>query len=309
MVKHMPKVFIVVLNWNGYKDTIQCLESIEKLQAPNTKIQVVIVDNASVDGSVAEFNKRYIRNTKYKILVNKVNQGFAGGNNIGIKYALKHGADFIMILNNDTIVDKNSVTQFLKSAEKNKEIGIFSPKIYFAPGFEYHKKRYKHTDQGKVIWYAGGKIDWANVYGSNNGVDEVDNGRFEEEREIDFATGACMFVRSQVFKKIGGFDERYFAYLEDADLSLRTRKSGYKILFVPKAIVWHKVSRSSGIGSDLNDYFITRNRLLFGIKYAPIRAKLALIKESLLFAQIGRPWQIKGVTDFYLRKFGKGSWK
>lgn len=304
----MPKVFIVVLNWNGLSDTLDCLNSVRKVHVSGYQLNTVVVDNASTDGSVEQL-KRNTQDKKFTLLVNEINLGFVGGNNIGIKYALKHGADFVMILNNDTIVDKDLIISFIKAAKLHNEVGIFSPKIYFAKGFEFHKKRYSPNELGKVIWYAGGKIDWGNVYGGNMGVDEVDKGQFDQETEIDFATGACMFVRAEVFKKIGGFDEKYFAYLEDADLSLRARRSGYKILFVPTAVLWHKVSQSSGIGSDLNDYFITRNRLTFGMKYAPIRSKLALIKESLLFAQIGRPWQIKGATDFYLRKFGKGSWK
>jgi len=293
----MPKVFIVVLNWNGYKDTIECLKSLEKIPE---KIEIVVVDNASTDDSVEKLKKLA------EVIENKSNLGFSGGNNVGIKYALENGADFVMIINNDTLVDKNIISEFLRSANKNKDVGIFSPKIYFAKGFEYHKKRYKEQDLGKVIWYAGGEIDWENVYGKNFGVDEVDKGQFEKDKEIDFATGACMFVRSEVFKQIGMFDERY---LEDADLSLRSKKAGYKILFVSKTMLWHKVSQSSGIGSDLNDYFITRNRLIFGIAYAPLHSKLALIKESLIFAQVGRKWQITGARDFYLRRFGKGSWR
>lgn len=307
----MKKIFIVVLNWNRKDDTTQCLESIGKLQISNYKLQIVVVDNASTDGSVKVIQKSKIKdqneNLKLKIIQNKENLGFAGGNNVGIKYALKNGADFVLVLNNDTLVDKNLLVYLIKAAEKYKNAGIFSPKIYFAPGFEFHKKRYSEKDSGKVIWYAGGIIDGDNVLGSNRGVDEVDDSQYDNIQETDFATGACMFIKREVLEKAGLFDEKYFMYLEDADLSQRIKRHGWRVLFVPDAKLWHKVAQSSSIGSDLNDYFITRNRLLFGMRYAPLRAKFALFRESLKLLLSGRKWQKRGVLDFYLSRFRKGS--
>ena len=161
---------------------------------------------------------------------------------------------------------------------------------------------------GKVIWYSGGEIDWGNVYGKTRGVDEVDGGQYDTMEKTDYATGTCMFIRAKVLKDVGLFDEKYFMYYEDTDLSMRLIKSGYGVFYVPSSVIWHKVAQSSGIGGDLNDYFITRNRLLFGIKYAPLRSKIALIKESLRFTISGRKWQRTGVHDFYLRKLERGSW-
>ncbi len=152
-------------------------------------------------------------------------------------------------------------------------------------------------------------MDWGNVYGENRGVDEVSSNKFNKVEQIDFATGACMFLNTDCLKEVGMFDEHYFMYLEDADLSVRIKKKKWKVLYVPKGILWHKVAQSSGIGSDLNDYFITRNRLMFGMRYAPIRSKLALIKESIKFLLTGRKWQKRGVLDFYSGNFGKGSFK
>ena len=103
-------------------------------------------------------------------------------------------------------------------------------------------------------------------------------------------------------------DEKFFLYYEDSDFCERIRRRGYSIIYSPKAILWHKVAQSSKIGSDLNDYYIHRNRLLFGIRYAPMHAKLALLKESVRFLFFGRPWQKKGVRDFYLGKLGRESW-
>ncbi len=304
----LPKVFIIILNWNGIDDTLSCLESIKKLNVKDCELGVIVVDNGSTDDSVEKLRKLVFREIDFRLVTTSTNLGFAGGNNVGIKYALESGADYMMILNNDTIADKNLITELLKVAKKER-VAAVSPKIYFHSGYEFHKDRYKKNELGKVIWYAGGKIDWKNVYGENRGVDEVDLGQFQNTSNTGFATGACMFLTAIAVKEVGMFDEKYFLYLEDVDLSVRIKKKGWKVKYAPKAIVWHKVSQSSGIGSGLNDYFITRNRLLFGMKYASIRTKAALIKESVKFVLTGRRWQKKGVSDFYNGRFGKGGWK
>jgi GT2 family glycosyltransferase len=306
------KVSIIILNWNRKKDTIECLESIGKLHISNYELEIVVTDNASSDGSQKAVEKIFKKITKKNVsckqIRNTANLGFAAGNNVGMKYALDSGADYLLVLNNDTEVDKSLINKLLEVAKKHPKAGTITPKIYFAKGFEFHK-RYKNQDLGKVIWYAGGDMDWNNVYGSNHGVDEVDKGQFEKTRETDFATGACMLLKSEALKDVGLFDEKYFMYLEDADLSQRLKKKGWNVLYTPKTEIWHKVAQSSGIGSDLNDYFITRNRLLFGMRYAKCRTKLALVKESFKLFLTGRGWQRIGVRDFYLGRFRKGSWK
>lgn len=300
----MYQVSLVVLNWNRLSDTLECLKSLKCLfRTSKYSIQIIVVDNGSTDGSVEKLKKQ----KGITLLQNKENLGFAGGNNVGMKYAIKHGADFVLVLNNDTIVSRDLALRLIEAAEKNKKVGIFSPKIYFAEGFEFHKDLYRENELGRVIWYVGGIMDWKNVLGSNYGVDDVDVGQYQETREIDFATGACMLIRRELIDGIGYFDEKYFLYLEDADYSLRAKKAGWKVIFVPEAKLWHKVSQSSGIGSNLNDYYIARNRLLFGLKYAPIRAKIALLRESIQLFLKGRKWQKKGVEDFFKMKFGKGS--
>jgi GT2 family glycosyltransferase len=139
-------------------------------------------------------------------------------------------------------------------------------------------------------------------------VDEVDRGQYNKEGETAYVNGCLMLVKKEVFKKIGLFDPKFFMYLEDTDFCLRAQKSGFKLLYAPKAVIWHLNAGSSGVGSALHDYFISRNRLLFGLRWAPVRSKLALIKESLFLLLTGREWQKKGASDFYLGKFGKGSW-
>ena len=305
----MPKIAVVVLNWNRKKDTLECLKSLDQIKAKTFHLDVVVVDNGSTDGSVTAIKNYKVKNFKKHLVELGQNLGFAGGNNAGVSYALSLNSDFVMVLNNDTIIDASCITALLTGAKRHPKAAILSPKIYFAHGFEFHKKRYKSDELGKVIWYAGGQMDWNNVYGSNYGVDEVDKGQFNEERKIDFATGACFLARTEALKKTGLFDERYYLYLEDAELSQRVKAKGFEIWYIPGGVIWHKVSQSSGVGSDLNDYYITRNRLLFGMAYAPIRAKIALIRESFWLAQNGRKWQKIGARDFYLRKFGRGSWK
>lgn len=302
----MKNVFISIIDFNGKENTIECLNAIDSMKIENFRLNVIVIDNASeIEFSL---NKTF-RNFSLKLIRNKENLGFAGGNNVGIRYALEHGADYVLVLNNDTLVDKNLIEELLKVTDY-KNIGILAPKIYFAPGFEFHKNRYSKKDLGMVFWYAGGEMDWQNVIGHHRGVDEVDHGQYDDILETQFASGCCMFIKKAVFDKVGLFDNKYFLYYEDADFSERVKKADFKIAYVPKAALWHKNAGSAGgSGSKLQDYYITRNRLLFGVRYAPPRAKLALIKESFLIFFKGRYWQRRGVLDFYLNRFGKGSFK
>lgn len=298
----MTKVFVIILNWNQSELTAECLESVSKVRVLSYELNIVVVDNAS--------SKPFkTHNKKCKVIRNIENFGFAGGNNVGIKYALENGADYIMILNNDTIVHPDLLHNLINSADSHGQVGAISPMIYFAKGYEFHKDRYKEKDLGRVIWYAGGKLDWENVYGSTRSVDEVDSGKFKKTEETDFATGTCMFMPASAIKKAGMFDEKYFMYYEDTDLSIRFKKFGFRVLFEPSALVWHKVAQSSGIGSNLNDYYTTRNRMLFGMKYASLRTKFALFRESIKLLLIGRKWQRIGVKDYYLGNFGRGSYE
>ncbi|MEX2028047.1 MAG: glycosyltransferase family 2 protein [Candidatus Curtissbacteria bacterium] len=290
------KVSVVVLNYKGLPETLECLESLRRCEEDGNDVEIVVVENGSEDGSVEALSK--IKDIH--LVVNENNLGFSGGMNIGIKYALRRGSDYVIILNNDTIVEKELIVNLAKEASK---ADIVSPKIYFAPGFEFHKARYKKSDLGKVIWYAGGRIDWQNILGRHIGVDEVDRGQFDNNRQIDFATGACMLIRKETFAKIGFLDEKYFLYLEDMDFCVRARKKGLKITFAPRAILWHKNAISSGgSGSKLQDYYFTRNRLLFAAKYATLRTKLAVLKQSILWSsdKIKR----KAFFDFLVLNFG-----
>ncbi len=303
----MRNVFVSIINFNGRGNTFKCLDSIKKLNTPNFKLNVVVIDN----GSREKLNlpQDYLGNIPLKIIVKEKNLGFTGGHNAGINYALSKNADYVLVLNNDVVVDPNLISQLIKALEKNSKYAIASPKIYFSPGFEFHKDRYKEEDKGRVFWYAGGIMDFRNVIAKHRGVDEVDNGQYQKTEETNFVTGACLLVKKEVLERVGFFDDKYFLYYEDSDLSQRVRRAGYKIIYAPDAVVWHRNAEAAGgSGSPLQDYYISRNRLLFGLKYAPLRSKAALIKESIRLLVIGRQWQKKGIRDFYLGKFGRGSY-
>ncbi len=291
------KVGVIVLNYNGLENTLECVESLKSSKRHVKGIEIIIVDNDSTDNSKFRLSKL----KSVTLIFNKENLGYSGGNNVGIKHALKNQFDYILIINNDAYVDE----LFFKNIFKDSKIGeIISPKIYFAPGFEFHKDRYRATNLGKVIWYAGGSIDWSNIIGVHTGVDEIDTGQFDKNKEVDFATGACMLVKKEVFDKIGLFDEKYFLYLEDMDFCVRAKKAGFKIMFTPRAKIWHKnAAASGGSGSHLQDYYITRNRLLFAFKFAKLKTKLAVFKQAV--TQAKSTVKRDALIDFITLKFGK----
>lgn len=301
----MKKIYLITITFNSEEETHKCLFSLRSLELTNLDLHIVVVDNASKKPFLLTETEKKLPIT---VLRSEKNLGFSGGNNYGITYSLEHDSDYILLLNNDTYVDKNVLQELVKVSENDELIGLVSPKIYFAKGYEYHKEKYKQNELGKVFWYAGGYTDWANVYSKHIGVDEVDKGQYSSTAETGFATGCCMLIKKEVLKKVGLFDDRYFLYYEDADFNERIKKAGYKVFYAPKAVIWHVSAASSGIGSNLHDYFLTRNRMIFGLQYAPIKTKIALFRESVGLLLSGRQWQRKGIKDFYLKKFGKGSY-
>jgi GT2 family glycosyltransferase len=260
-----PKVAVIVLNWNGKDDTLECLASIGKIDYSN--LDVILVDNGSFDGSVAAIHRKY---PEVAIVETGSNLGFAGGNNMGIRYALRHGAEYILVLNNDTIVDSQLIKSFLASSTVDLKAGIFGAKIYYY--YEPNK-----------IWHAGGQ--W--VSKSSNcihvGMGRIDNEKdFNSIVETDYICGCALFIRAEVFSKIGLFDEMFFLMFEETDLCYRARRAGFKCLFVPKAKIWHKISVSfGGEESGTYCYFMMRNKLLWAEKNLPIGGRLVLYRHAL----------------------------
>jgi len=305
----MVKVSLIILNWNARRMTETQLRDVARLDTAGLKAETIVVDNGSTDDSRKKLSVYKLPNMNYRFIKTGTNLGYAGGNNVGIRDALNRGADYLLLMNNDLILPQDLLVQLIKAAEVDKKIGLLAPKMYFAKGYEFHQKRYKENEKGKVFWYAGGLIDWKNIYSTHRGVDEVDKGQYDRQEETDAANGACVLVRSKLVEEIGYLREKYFLYWEDAEYSERARRVGWKVVYTPKTCLWHKVSASSGIGSDLNDYFLARNRLDFGMRYASTQTKFALFRESIKLLFKGRKWQKIGIRDYYLGKWGKGSWK
>ena len=300
------KVVAVVLSYNS-KDYIgECLESLSKLETGPHSLEVVVVDNDSTDGSVKFLSQKY---PQIHLIRNPANMGYAGGNNTGFIYALDSRADFVWLVNPDVTVAPDSLLKFMEGAAKHTREGIFGCKVFFAPGHETHPERYTKDQLGKVIWYAGGLMDWRNVYGFHRGVDQVDGEQFNFDTETDYVSGACMFIKRSVLEEVGLLDPRLFLYYEENDFCQRAKRGGFKCVYLCLPTAWHKNAQATGLGSPLQDYFIIRNRLFFGLRYAPLYTKQALLRESWRLYQTGRPWQKKGVVDFYTGRFGAGSYQ
>jgi len=294
----MPKIFVIILNWNNQKDTYECIESFENNDYPNYRI--VIVDNGSE-------NKLKINNPNIKIIYNQNNLGYAGGNNVGIKYALKNNADYILLLNNDTLVDDNFLTKLIEVGESNPKFGIIGPKIYFA------------EDKNK-LWSTGGKINWLYNKAIMRGYNEIDNKQYDEPKtqKTDFITGCCLLIKKEVINKISLIPEDYFLYYEDIDWCLKTKKAGFKCVFAPEAQIYHKGSQSSVEHSSPYIYYHIRNGLLLSRRFAPFYIKPFIYIDTfwrvgkqifkIIFIPKKRKWAkyiLLGIKDFYFNKFGK----
>ncbi|MBU0528405.1 glycosyltransferase family 2 protein, partial [bacterium] len=223
-----PLVYIIVLNWNGKDLTLDCLESLTRFQYANYKI--LIVDNGSTDDSVSAIRVKY---PNVDILQLESNIGYAAGNNAGFEFIKNRNAEYIIFLNNDTIVDEKFIEPLVKPLMENSNIEQTVPKIFY-------------TNVKNRIWYAGGKVNlWlGQIY--HNGIRKNDSRKYSCSQYTDYATGCCFCMRYKDFEEIGGFDESYPMYGEDVDLSLRIRSYGKNILYAPNSNVWHKVSASVG---------------------------------------------------------------
>lgn len=299
------KIGLVTVNYHSDQDTLDLVNSLSQCVVPSgIEVTTYIVDNSRSD----KLKKSLVKTKNTVYVESSGNVGFASGYNIGLKKVIAEESDIIVIINNDTLVEKSFFLNILSSPITDDKVGVVSGLIYFAKGFEF-KNNYKKEDLGKVIWYAGSKYDKNNVYVSHIGVDEVDKGQYNQIKDVDLITGCLFITKLEVLKKVGLFDERYCLYFEDSDLAMRIKKASYKLMLDPSIKLWHKVAQSSGIGSPLNDYFLTRNRLLFGFTYTNFRTKFALIRESIKKLITGTKAQKQAVKDFFTGNLGWGSWK
>lgn len=249
----VPRVFIVVLNWNGLEDTLECLESLK--QCDYTNYSVIVVDNCSSGDDIKIIQEKYGDFLK-KIIVNKDNLGFSGGNNVALNYALDSNADVVLLLNNDTIVEPDFLEKLIQASKEYPDAGILTPMINF-----YSSK--------STIWSAGGEISKIKASGFSAGYNKEDK-NFRKNYYCTFASGCCMYIKREVFTKIGLLDDNYFLYLEDTDFCYRSIRAGFKILFVGNSTIYHKVqSTTARENSLLPIYYSLRNRLYFAKKNFP----------------------------------------
>lgn len=287
----MTKVAIATINWNGKKDTLEFLESLKKLDTSPLVTRTFVVSNEKLEGD-------------FELIYKKENRGSAGGYNDGIKAALAWGAQFILLVNNDVLIKSSDLLlSLLTCFTDHPTAGAVSPKIYFAPGFEY--KKCKVADRGNILWYAGGDFDWNNINSSHRGIDEIDSGKYDRVEETGFVSGSAMLVKRAVFDQKIFWDENLFAYCDDNDFQEKMRLAGFKLFYDGKVSIYHKVSQTSGVGSPISDYYLARNRLIFGMRYAPIRTKFALLRQGATLLLIGRKAQKEGVRDFLMGKRGE----
>ena len=223
-----PLVWIILVNWNGRDLTLDCLDSLRGVGYGNRRI--LVVDNGSTDGSLDAIRDRFPDVAVHPL---GENRRFAGGNNAGIWHALAHGADLLLLLNNDTTVDPGFLDALVERIMSDPAIGIVAPKIL------YHSAP-------DVLWYAGGAISFWRGTMRHRGIREQDRGQWDVAGETGYASGCCLLARSELVETIGALDESYFMYTEDADWCMRARRAGYRVVFEPRARIWHRISASAG---------------------------------------------------------------
>lgn len=300
---HSPLLTIIVLTWNNFVDTAECLHSLRKLNYP--RYNVVLVDNGSTDGSIERLQSAF---PEVDIIKNDGNLGYAGGNNIGIKQALSDGAEYLLILNNDTIVDSNLATKLVSIGRARKDLGVLGCANYY-------------YDNRETIQFSGGMIDWKTGDVIDTTRHKIDAGQFEPLREVDTVAGSCLFFPMTVIKTVGLLDNRYFLTFEESDLCCRVKKAGYKVYTHMGARIWHKVSVSGQAqkeGLNILKYYAVRNRFLFLIRNSPkqflpvsltyhiARTVVYISKELRKRNMAQAKLLLSGLIDGILCRFGKG---
>ena len=248
-----PRVVLIVLNWNGKDDTIECLRSLQQLSYHN--FEILVVDNGSTDGSVTHFRQEF---PGISVVENGTNLGFAEGNNVGIRWAIRRGADYVLVLNNDTVVDKDFLTYLIVVAENDPSIGFAGPKVYY---YDFNGRR-------DVLSFVGASFNVTLGKVNRFGVKTIDRGQYDRIREVDYIEGSCLLARVDSLTRVGLFNPTYRFYWEDVELCFRGRKAGYKSVCVPTATIWHKVGMQAGTKRVQGYFYVARNRVLFVKEYA-----------------------------------------
>lgn len=261
-----PKVGILVLNWNGKQDTLECLTSLKGIDYSN--FEIIVVDNASTDGSQESFKSAFPEVT---LVENLQNLGFTGGFNVGIQKAIERNSHYVLCLNNDTVVDRNFLKELVIVGEQSHDIGGLCPKEY----------DYFHPEK---IVYAGGKIGL--LRSKNYRYGETDNGQCEKVSTTEMLCGSAMMLKTEALLNIGFLDPDYFFDWEDKDIAIRLMKKGYSLTYVPTAKFWHKRRGSTkGSVAPLNVYFHFKNYLLFARKHYR-KHEIAIVFFSLIIVHM-----------------------
>jgi len=243
------KVSVIILNWNGKHLLDECLNSV--LNQVFEDYEIIVVDNGSTDDSVEYLKIKY--GSRINLIALEKNKGFAEGCNEGIKVAK---GEYILLLNNDAKADKNWIKELVKAAEKNEKIGMCASKI-----LDYYDEK-KIDTLGHLIYPDG--------LNRGRGKFEIDYGQYDKEEEVFFPSGAAALYRKKMLDEVGFFDKDFFAYGDDTDIGLRARLAGWKCLYVPSAIVYHKSSASTDPYSPWKIYLVERNRIFILFKYFPL---------------------------------------
>lgn len=239
-----PTVWLVIVLYNAYADTADCLVSLR--QATYSRLRTVLIDNGSGDGSGARLKQEF---PEVIHLRSDVNLGFAGGCNLGIRAALAGGADYVCLLNNDTLVEPGFLEPLIERAEATPGAGIFGGKIFYA-------------EPPDRLWFAGGRIDRRRGLTAHRGQGLPDAPGFDRPGPVDYITGCLLLAPASLYERLGLLDERYFMYAEEVDFSLRARRAGLVSYYEPRSVIYHRISRSmGGACRPLYFYYQARNLL------------------------------------------------
>jgi len=304
MIKNNPKLSIIILTWNGVRHISDCLELVQKSTYQN--YEIIVVDNGSKDGTPDLIKNNF---PNVKLILNKTNLGFTGGNNIGIKQAR---GDIVFLLNDDTKIHSNLIEVLVQELKSSPKIGIVGPKIYF-------------MDEPDKIWFAGGKIDWVKSDSFHLGRNLIDKELINDsKKEVDFITGCALMIKKEVIDKIGLLDDKFFAFYEDADWCQKAKKAGYKVVYIPFGGVWHiKSATASTVFMDdirgkyfriLSRYLNSsiflkwknyRNRFVFFMRHAKFIYKIIFLIKFIFIFTPKFLWLITGQVLISLIKIAK----
>ncbi|WFN35334.1 glycosyltransferase family 2 protein [Methanogenium sp. S4BF] len=303
-----PRVSIIILNWNGWEDTIECLESVYQISYPN--FDVVVVDNGSENDSldqirnyccgntpvqsdfidyqmgnkpihIFEYEQKYIEsvssyenafqsipsNQRLILVKNEKNEGFTEGNNIAMRFAIDYlNPQYVLLLNNDTVVDRNFLTELITAGESDCQVGFVGPKIYY----------YNYNGSKKTIQFAGAKQNTWTFHPKHIGYNQNDVGQYDENNEVAYIHGSCLLAKVSMIKLVGMLDSTFISFREENDWGMRGYREGWKSVYAYNSKVWHKGggSTKSGKGRSIAIYYMVRNEFLFMKKHAKIYQQL-----------------------------------